>query len=332
MSLRSLVRRNKALSCIYYVVDDMRAERRLRRGDISTDSGRRHASQQIEASIAYIRRIYSDYLSYGGISAFSGRVCEIGPGDNFGLALMALGHGAKNVVAIDRFYSRRDADYQKRLYAQIVEDHHWSHLFDGEIAEETIRGLDYRPGQAAETFFRGANGFDFVISRAVLEHLYDPVGALDDMERSLNPNGMLIHRVDLRDHGMFDGHPPLTFLTVGDGLYRRMTQNSGRPNRVLLPEYRKWLDRSGMDGDIVITRLVGVEREIDPVPWSALDDTLRRKAIEAVNQSRPNLTPRFASLPDEDLAVAGIVLVARASRGTAASGSSRPNEMESNRT
>lgn len=317
------------MSCAYYVVNDVRAGRRLRRGDISTESGRRHASRQIEDSLTYIRRIYSDYLSYGGISNFSGRVCEIGPGDNFGLALMVLGHGANSVVAIDRFYSRRDADYQRLLYQRLVDEHDWGRLFDGQVAEETIRDLDYRPGQAAETFFQSVQGsFDFIISRAVFEHLYDPVRALGDMERSLRPGGMLIHRVDLRDHGMFDGHHPLTFLTVGDGLYRRMTQYSGRPNRVLFPEYRNWLTRSGLNGDIVVTRLAGIEGEIDPAPWSVLDNSVRRRAIEAVNRIRPNLVPRFASLPDEDLAVAGIVLVALAGPAPAASDSLLRDELE----
>jgi SAM-dependent methyltransferase len=332
VSVRSLVKQNKALSCLYYVASDIRAGRRLRRGDITTDSGRRHASQRIEDSLSYIQRIYDDYLSYGKIGSFSGRVCEIGPGDNFGLALMALGHGASSVVSIDRFYSRRDARYQEQLYERLRQDNHWDHLFEGPVAEDTIRGLDYRPGQAAETFFRDNEGcFDYVISRAVLEHLYNPVHALADMKRSLCPGGMLIHRVDLRDHGMFSGHHPLTFLTVGEGLYRRMTRHSGRPNRVLLPEYRDWLAQSGLNGDIMVTRVVGVEDEVRPAPWSELDAEARGKALEVVGRIRPKLAPRFASLTDEDLAVSGIVLVAKDGHEPVVSGASSKIEMENHR-
>ncbi len=312
MSLRSQVKRSKALTCLYYVVDDARARRRLKAGDIETDSGRRHATRDIDSSLAYIKRIYEDYLSYAGIEAFDGRVCEIGPGDSFGLALMALGSGAQSVVAIDRFYSRRDLGYQKALYQRIADEHDWHQLFDGDVSEGAIRGLDYRPGCAAEVFFRDAQDcFDFIISRAVLEHLYDPLAALDDMSKRLEEGGMLVHRVDLRDHGMFENHHPLTFLTVSDGLYKLMTRSSGRPNRVLVHEYRQWLDRSSLDGEILVTRLAGVPEEIEPVRWAHLSDDLRARAIDRVREVRPRLARRFAALPDEVLAVSGFVLVAR---------------------
>jgi hypothetical protein len=309
---RDLVKSSKALTCLYYVVDDIRAGRRLRRGDIATDSGRRHASQRVDESLAYIRRVYSDYLSYARIDRMAGRVCEIGPGDNFGVALMALGCGAREVVAIDRFYSRRDEDYQSHLYERLVRETGWRHLFDGPITEKSIRGLDYRPGEPAETFFRDQHGsFDFIVSRAVLEHLYDPLGALDDMERSLAPGGTLIHRVDLRDHGMFANLHPLTFLTVGDHLYRRMTRNAGRPNRVLQHRYRDWLAQSSLDGEILVTRLAGVAQEVGPAPWDALCQRNRDSAVECVRKVRGDLASEFAALSDECLAVSGLVLVAR---------------------
>jgi len=76
---------------------------------------------------------------------------------------------------------------------------------------------------------------------------------VDDMARSLKPGGIMIHRVDLRDHGMFAGHHPLTLLTLSDGLHRRITEGAGRPNRVLAPVYRAWLARAGLTGGITAT-------------------------------------------------------------------------------
>lgn len=69
-----------------------------------------------------------------------------------------------------------------------------------------------------------------------MEHLFDPVAALDGMLEALRPGGTLVHRIDLRVHGMFRGQHPLTFLTLPDAIYTRMTRNSGRPNRVLFPD------------------------------------------------------------------------------------------------
>ena len=144
-----------------------------------------------------------------------------------------------------------------------------------------------------------------------MEHLYDPLAALDDMAACLAPGGIMIHRIDLRDHGMFAGHHPLTLLTLGDGLHRRMTQGGGRPNRVLINAYRDWLARSGLSGELTISRLAGIAQEIEPAPWATLDKSATSRALACVRAIRPSLAGKFKGLADEDLAVAGLVLVAR---------------------
>lgn len=316
VNVRMLVRRSVPLTCAWYLLDDWRAARRLRAGDIRTDSGRRHAGADLAASLSYIERVHADYLRYGGLERFSGRVAEIGPGDNFGVALLALGDGADEVHAIDRYRSRRDPERQRAIYAALAERRGLARLFDGAPAEETLRGVRYHAGEPAEVFFRRAGlAFDAIVSRAVLEHLYDPLGALDDMAAALRPGGRLIHRIDLRDHGMFAGMHPLTFLTVPEAFYRRMVEASGRPNRVLVPGYRDWLRRSGLVGSVRISRLAGVAEEFEPAPWDEFDPVLRRRAEAAVAEIRPRLDRRFRTLPTEDLAAAGCVVVARKEAG-----------------
>ncbi len=230
------------------------------------------------------------------------------------MALRILGSGADHVHAVDRWVSRRDADAQRRIYGALSERHNFGHLLTGTPAEETIKNLTYHAGQPAETFFRDCGlGFDAILSRAVLEHLYDPLAALDDMARSLKPGGIMIHRIDLRDHGMFFGHHPLTLLTLPDALHCRMTEGAGRPNRVLAPAYRAWLARSGLAGGITISRLAGVGDEFDPAPWEALEEGAKARAVASVRAIRPRLAKNFKAMADEDLAVAGLVLVARKS-------------------
>ena len=121
----------------------------------------------------------------------------------------------------------------------------------------------------------------------------------------------MIHRIDLRDHGMFAGHHPLTLLTLSEGLHRRITEGAGRPNRVLTPAYRAWLAQSGLSGRITISRLAGIGEEQDPAPWEALDEGAKARALACVRAIRPRLSKRFKAMADEDLAVAGLVLVAR---------------------
>jgi SAM-dependent methyltransferase len=305
------VRRNVALTCAWYVLDDWRASRRLASGRFGTRSGARHATLSLEESLAYIERVHADYLTYAGRERFAGIVAEIGPGDNFGVALLVLGNGAEEVHAIDRYASVREAERHAAILRALASRHGLAHLFDGARGERTLRGLIHHPGLPAERFFRESGlAFDAIVSRAVIEHLYDPIAALDDMARALRPGGVMVHRIDLRDHGMFAGRHPLTFLTVPDPLYRRMTRASGRPNRVLLPAWRAWLDRAGLPGSLRITRLAGVDGEIAPAEWDEVDPNLREQALACVGAIRPHLAAIMAPCDDRDLAVSGCVLVA----------------------
>ena len=312
MTLRALVKRSIPLTCAYYLFDDWRARRRLEAGRLATRSGARHQGLSVEESLAYVESVYADYLAYAGVTGFPGTVAEIGPGDNFGVACLLRAGGAREVHAIDRYRPKRDAARQRAVYRALVARHGLDRLFDGEPAEETLTGLRYHCGRAAETFFRDAGiRFDAVLSRAVMEHLYDPLSALDDMYGALNPGGRLVHRIDLRDHGMFAGHHPLTLLTIPEALYRRMTRGAGRPNRVLMPAYRGWLARSGAEGSLRVTRLAGVTQEVAPCRWEDLDPALRSRAVATVAAIRPRLAAPFQGVADEDLAVSGLVLTAR---------------------
>jgi SAM-dependent methyltransferase len=319
--LAQLVRRSVWLSAAYYLQDDWRCARRLARGRLETRSGRRHAALGLEESLAYIDRVHRDYLRYAEVERFTGNLVEIGPGDNFGVALCLLADGAESVHAIDRYIPRREPERQRRIYTALAERPGFRALFAGAADEGTIKGLVYRPGMAAERFFAGRGpSFDAVLSRAVLEHLADPLGALDDMARALRPGGRLVHRIDLRDHGMFAGHHPLTFLTPPEALYRRMSRASGRPNRVLYPAYRAWLARSGLEGTLRVSRLAGIESEFEPVPLEALEAAALSPACATVRAIRPRLARPFRALTDAELAVSGLVLVARkTAHATAAS-------------
>ena len=312
MSLSRQVRRSIVLTCLYYLADDCRARCRLARGKLATRSGTRHATFSVDESLDYIERVYADYLAYGALVGFSGRVAEIGPGDNFGVALRMLESGAAEVHTIDRFRPIRNAARQLKIYRALARRHELGGLLtDVGVEGLEIPGVVAHDGAPAESFF-GWSGlrFDYIVSRAVLEHLYDPLTALDDMAAALAPGGTLIHRIDFRDHGMFSGHHPLTFLTIPDGLYRAMTRGSGRPNRVMWPVWRNWLDRSGLTGSLRITRLVGVEGEMTPVMWDDIDSRARQTALALVHAIRPQLAPSLAKFADQDLAVSGCVLVA----------------------
>lgn len=311
MSFAANIKRNLPLACLYYLYDGWRRRRRLRNGNLRTNSGARHAVLDLTASLAYIEQVWRDYLTYAGVPRLTGRIVEIGPGDNFGVALHFLQNGATSVVAIDKFVSDRNAAQQAAIYGAMIERYGMQALFDGAPRESAIRDFTYLPGMPAERYFTAElPACDAVVSRAVLEHLDDPLAALNAMWGRLQPGGRLIHRVDLRDHGMFAGSHPLTFLTIAPWLYRAMAAETGRPNRVLLPAYRDHLRRCGWQARLGITRLVGVKSEFAALQWEQLPQEARQQALAQVKAVRPLLAEPFRALADEDLAVAGFVLVA----------------------
>ena len=131
----------------------------------------------------------------------------------------------------------------------------------------------------------------------------------------------MIHKVDLRDHSMFTpAHPELTFLTIGDTLYSMMTRNSGRPNRVLLPDYRRTLERLATEGtveyEILVTQLVGVGELSRPIRQQEIPPEEMRHAETEVDRVRPRFSQRFRAMSSSDLAVSGFFL--KASRRQAA--------------
>jgi len=308
--LKTLIQGNKFVLCMAYVALDTAQGLMSTLGWTKADNGAAHANMDLQSSLDYVEEVYGDYIQYAGIKHFSGTIVEIGPGDNFGVSLLMLQNGAQEVFAIDRFYSRRDESYQNKIYQTLSDKYGMADLFDGAPSEKNISNLNYKYGQPAETFFETSpQTYDAVVSRAVFEHLFAPIKALSDATTQMNPGGCQVHEIDLRDHGMFQGHHPLTFLTVAQNIYKMMTKNAGRPNRIMMNSYRDWLDKSGLEYEILIKGLVGCEEQFSPSTWDCLDASLKAKAIRTVQEIRPHLSPEFNSVSDHDLAPSIIVLV-----------------------
>ena len=303
------------------VLEDFWWGARMALGRTDTSSGTIHSTLSLEESLNYIEGVFADYARYGAVDRFRGRAAELGPGDNVGVALLMRADGCAEVDLIDRYVSHRDESQQKKIYEALARRHPLAHLRQGQDwNERSWSGIQWRFGPA-ETFFErssstGETRYDFIVSRSVLEHTYDPLFTLAGMARSLAPAGRLIHKIDFRDHGMFTpAHHELKFLEVPAPVYRRMTKNSGRPNRVLIHEYRSALARLVAEGmlksfRLLVTRLAGVG-EIEPHrELEQIDPETRRRAVEFVNSHRNDFARVFRRVPAEDLAVTGVFLVA----------------------
>lgn len=308
-----------AAKALAYAADDLRRGLGQRLGRIGSESGSTHRALAVEESVGYVEAVFADYMAYGGLDHLGGTAAEVGPGDNAGVGLLLRAAGCASVELVDRFRSYRSPEQQRHIYQALADRHGALRPPDGGWDDTRLPGVVWRLGSSAEEYFAqearaGGRRYDLIVSRATLEHLYDPLGALRSMAACLSPGGRMLHKVDFRDHGMFTpAHPELTFLRYPGPLYRQMTRRSGRPNRVLLHRYRalarELAGPAGLEVTILVTSLVG-EGEITPhVPFAELPAAAVRRAVQRVDAGRRRFAAEFAGVSSEDLAVTGIFWV-----------------------
>ncbi len=322
--LKRSAKRSRTLAIAGRIAAERSRDLRRLMGRRDNPMGATHWDLPLERSLDYIDGVFSDYLDQiEGGSVEGKRVLELGPGDNFGVALRFIAAGASDMVATDRFIPYRDPERQRLIYEGLIgrlgpeERARVAAILDGPGGEPDLeavglRTLEETPIEEAVTAL-GSRSFDLIVSRAVLEHVGDLAGAFDAMDQLLAPGGTMIHKVDLEDHGLFSegGLNPLTFLTVSDRTYGWMGEDSaGLPNRVLVGWFEREAERRGYDSRILVTNLVGSVGELDPfVPLAELRLDPESKRI--VDEIRPKLLPRYRELDASELANSGFMLVAR---------------------
>jgi len=305
---------------------NMLATIKQRRGTYVSRSGATHRRYRhdVRESISYINTVFEDYLLYGNLrpeDLRGQRVLEVGPGDNLGVALKFISKGAAEVVCLDRFRTDRDELQQIEIYKALLttfNEEDWrlarsAITFSGgylEFDERKVKYISNIAVEGAHPLFQ-EESFDLIVSRAVLEHVFNLDKAFLNMSLWLKVGGSLLHKVDLRPHGMFPGHSnPLTFLTIPGFLWPLMVRNTGQPNRKRVNYYREKLGKLGIyDFEIYVTHIFGNEGEILPHKLSlGFGEDYDATNVELVRQIRKRLDKEFESLSDEELLIAGIFL------------------------
>lgn len=329
--LKKVAGQSKTLIILHRIVDNWRRRRAFESGQTTSAYGSTHESWSLEKSVAYINLVYREYLEYSGLTpeAFRGRcVLEVGPGDNFGVALKFLADGAAKVVSLDKFYSERNDEQQARIYRELRKELNpeQAAVFDESIKFDKELGLNkdriqyiYGHGIEEADKILEPESFHFIVSRAVLHNVYDIDRGFAAMDRLLAPGGYMAHKVDFSDENMFSsrGMHPLTFLTIPERVYRLMAKDSGKPNRCLINDYREQMRNRGYEVRLFVSSVVGVgalapykekiERGVD----------YGNKTVSLIDEIRPKLALPYRKLAEEELAAAGIFLVARKpQRGT----------------
>jgi len=285
-----------------------------------------HQPLSADEEAGYILHMFEEYrlsLCRIGVDITGRHVLELGPGDNLGVGLLFLAHGAASFTCIDKFQPVRKPGEIAALYAAIAarlppeSGEVFRALTEGATGEDTftppaIRTLWDCPLEEAASRLKGAS-FDLVISRSVLEYLKDGEAAFAVMDSLLAPGGAMVHKVDCRDDGLFThyGHSPYTFLMISETVYRWMTSHTYRPNRRRVSWYRSQFARFGYAVHLRITRVMGHSRELpDPAPRLVGGVHYNQDDALKVLRSRAHLAQEFAQLPDEDLLTAGFFISA----------------------
>jgi len=263
----------------------------------------RGAEEQSPRQIAdYFRTCFDEYFPIQNVaprdigSFLAGkRLLEYGPGDIPGVALLMIAHGAEQVTCVDRF-PLVSASPKNIAVLQCLLDG-----LDGTMrarAESCFRDSGNPSSGLAEQRIRylvrpsGLSGLkqeiDLIISRAVLEHVDNLSATFADMHSALKPNGIAVHQVDLKSHGLHRRNP-LDFLTWPPRLWSWMYGHKGVPNRWRVDRYRQVLAETGMKALLLQPTLLADRRDMEEV--------------------RPHLALPFRDIADEDLAWLGFWLV-----------------------
>ncbi len=271
---------------------------------LTGQTGRGEAQSESAASMAdYFFQCYDDYFLELGVeptrvSAFLNGKCmlEYGPGDLPGVALLMYAHGAAKVYCVDRFPLMALSEKNAHALALLLERLPPRIRSRAEVAVRQWENSRHQADRAIEYLVR-PNGLsslkgevDIVFSRAVLEHVNELEATYFDMAGALRPDGIAIHMVDLRSHGLHRRNR-LDFLSWPEPMWNVMYSGKGLPNRHRVNSYRAMEERAGLIRVSLRAAEVALPHEVDEV--------------------RAHLARRFQEITDEDLAWLGFWLVSR---------------------
>ena len=334
VALKKIAAQSKTLIIAHRIFDNWRRRRAFKAGNTVTAYGSTHESWSLEKSVNYINLVYREYLEYAGVGpeALRGaRILEVGPGDNFGVALKFLAAGAKKVVCLDKFYSERNIEQQTRIYRELRKQlsPDQARVFDEciklngdiDLSEDRLQYI-YGHGIEEADQILEPGSFDFIVSRAVIHNVYDIDRGFEAMDRLLAPGGYTLHKIDLSDENMFSsrGMHPLTFLTIPERIYYLMASDSGKPNRKLIGDYREQMRKRGYEAKILVTTVLAAGPLVPHKEQIEQGVDYSEKTLSLINQIRPKLAAPFRDRSDAELAATSIFLIGRKPQRVATKG------------
>jgi SAM-dependent methyltransferase len=235
----------------------------------------RESAQQIAE---YFRLCFDEYFKILGVRTdkiehyLAGkRVLEYGPGDTPGVGLLMLAHGAESVTCVDRFpmYTNlpRTVEVMELIMSGLDGNSRWraenAFVRRGDPGSGFVRErLRYKIRPSGLSGLHGS--VDLIISRSVLEHVNDLQATFVDMKSALRDDGIAIHKVDLRSHGLHRQNP-LDFLTWSPSMWRLMHCNKGYVNRWRLNTYRDIAAEKGFNVLLIQPTAIAERQDVEAI-------------------------------------------------------------------
>lgn len=151
-----------------------------------------------------IGTVAADISKQNGLP-LDGRILELGPGTDFGPALL-LGENASELVVADRFLSGWQEQFHPLVYRKMQTAlGRKSRLLDRVVENDSYDGaVTCLQEDAGNLSSIEDNSIDLIYSNAVLEHVHPLDAAIQEMFRVTQAGGYGAHQVDFRYHRDFD--------------------------------------------------------------------------------------------------------------------------------
>jgi SAM-dependent methyltransferase len=196
----------------------------------------------IRRAAAYAERVFTNCARRLGARAVGLPGCiylEVGPGRDFGAALLMRDHGALVTVA-DRFLAPWDDAYHPALYRELLARVGRSPSLARVLDQSGYDGVIELVDAPAEDLAALPDAvFDLVVSNAVLEHIYDLRAAAREMRRVSRTGAIHLHQVDFRDHR--DLTRPLEHLLMSRWAFHRRTGRKRTSGCQTRPKELTWI-------------------------------------------------------------------------------------------
>jgi hypothetical protein len=252
--------------------------------------------EKINADADYAIGIAKGYAAQipGGAGSLAGKsVLELGPGWGFATTLILRCWGASRVAVADRFLSRFQPEYHTALYREVsrrlrTEDPNCTTwpldrcVEEGRHSPDAVQAIECPIERLPEL---SLPPFDFLLSNAVLEHVFHPARAAASLHAITAEGGLGFHQVDFRDHRDFSR--PLEYLLLDEFSFLEIfeAQHGECGNRIRPSQLKAVFEAAGF-GSV----------QFDPNMWAEPDYLVSLLPRLRAAESSP-----YCNLPESEL-------------------------------